>query len=386
MRSISTLLAFIYVAGASESARDIRPLGSRSVEGINEVKEEILSSLNAVNLEGILSEAVFPRKVEIARTIQSGFVKIASFVEDAKSDASALDAMETVQEKMDEKFIEMDKLLPAGTDARILAKEFLNRVVTAGKAKLDDLIMEKKTARQSDAEKIDVQMMTVAEEVLLAPTIAGYLKAGYIFGLPGEIMEVWDFFNKFIAANFQQVREIESILSRFKIVADFVNESGRFSPASLYKKSLLISCAAAVKRNLVVIANFDSVGQIAVRYFALNFVDLFSDSLAELDEDETHVDGADEIRGQYEGKWFSAVLQKFIDSYADGYVDTFLKLSEVIKVARNELSGSLEDGKKHGERLRGLIPQIGKLLSKFDEIEKESNNKDEEEDDDVDED
>ena len=377
MRSIAILLAFRFVAGASESARDIRPLGIQALERIYEVKEQILIGLIAVTLEGFSSDAVFQRKVEIANTVQSGFVEIASFVEDAKSAAYATNAIEALQEKMEEKFVEMDKLLPAGNDARTLARKFLNQIVTAGKAKLDELIMQKKTAQQGDPE-IDSQIMTLAEEILRAPVIAGHLGAHYDYGLPADMREVLLFVDKFIAANYQQVRDTESIFSRFNIVGNFVNEFGIFSDAYLYKKSLWISSASAVKRNLLAIANSDSVGQIAVRIFALSYVDLFSSVPDGLDEGEMESWEKYKIR-RYEQKWFAAVLEKFIDSYADGYLDTFLKLSEVVKVARNELAGDVKDQKKHDKILRGLIPQIGKLLLKFDEAEKESKNNEEEE-------
>ena len=101
---------------------------TRPVDAINEVKEGIIITVGAVNLRGIAHETVFSRKVEIAHTVASGSPRIASFVENELSLIAAQSAIEALHEQTKEKFNEMDKLLPAGTDLSSLALEYLETV------------------------------------------------------------------------------------------------------------------------------------------------------------------------------------------------------------------------------------------------------------------
>lgn len=157
-------------------------------------------------------------------------------------------------------------------------------------------------------------------------------------------------FDGVLRGRFQQVREIMSIFSRFKIAAEFVETMDDYSSYTFSIKSLLIASAAVVRRNLVRFANTDSVGNMAVRSYTMEYVERFSDGLDELDQDngdDSH--GEEDVTSQDEIKWVSAMLENVIDSFAERRAGTSLKLSEVIKLARNEFSGSLLDSKEQDE-------------------------------------
>lgn len=382
MKSFNILHVYFFVAGGastlpiSESSQDIRPSGSGQVDGINEVKEQIISAINAVNLRDIAPETVFAREVEIAHIVSSGIPKIARLAEDESSLVSAQSAIDTLHEQTMEKLNEMNKLLPAGTDSNTLAEEYLETVGREAKRKLDSILEQMKTAQ------VDVQIMNLAEELLALTAISSFLARPW-YRFPRDIQDFYISFDKVLSRNIPQARDIKSIVSRFGIVADFVEKIDKYSSLSTSsKKSLIFSCASVVKKNSAEIAKSGSVGDMAVRYFTMGYIDRLSEALNELNDDERSNFYGDGAKREKEIKWVSAILEKFIDSFADGHVDTFLTLSEVVKRARNEFAaGSLEENKEHDEILRQLITYIGKLLSKLDEVEKESKNEEEDEDD-----
>lgn len=375
MRFFNTLHVYICVAGGAsnfpilESSQDIRPLGSgsatRPVDEINEVMDEIISAVGAVNLNGIAPETVLARKVEIAHTVASGFQRIASCVEDELSLVAAQSAIEALDEETKERFNEIDKLLPSGTDLSSLVVEYLETVGREVKRKLEDsLLPEKRTPEQGD----DVQIVDLAMEILVLPVVSDLLVSSSSVSIPRIIVEIFESFEDVLRGRFQQVREIKSIFSRFKIAAEFVETMDDYSLSTLSKKSLLIACSAVVRRNLVRIATSGSVGSMAVRFYTMEYVERFSDALDELDQDSSDFYEEDEVTRKDEIKWVSAMLEKFIDTYAEGSAGTSLKLSEVIKLARNEFSGSLSDSKKQDEIVGRLETCIENLMSELDEI------------------
>jgi hypothetical protein len=338
---------------------------TRPVDEINEVMDEIISAVGAVNLNGIAPETVLARKVEIAHTVASGFQRIASCVEDELSLVAAQSAIEALDEETKERFNEIDKLLPSGTDLSSLVVEYLETVGREVKRKLEDsLLPEKRTPEQGD----DVQIVDLAMEILVLPVVSDLLVSSSSVSIPRIIVEIFESFEDVLRGRFQQVREIKSIFSRFKIAAEFVETMDDYSLSTLSKKSLLIACSAVVRRNLVRIATSGSVGNMAVRFYTMEYVERFSDALDELDQDSSDFYEEDEVTRKDEIKWVSAMLEKFIDTYAEGSAGTSLKLSEVIMLARNEFSGSFLDSEKQDEIVGRLETCIENLMSELDEI------------------
>ena len=137
------------------------------------MKEGIISTVRAVNLRGIAHKTVFSRKVEIAHTVASGSPRIASFVENELSLIAAQSAIEALHEQTKEKFNEMDKLLPAGTDLSSLALEYLE-------------------TEQGG----DVHIMDLAMEILVLPVVSNFLVSSSSANIPRIISDLFVFFGR----------------------------------------------------------------------------------------------------------------------------------------------------------------------------------------------
>ena len=317
MKKILSIALLIDIASGSQRhipIRKAKKVGENpsAIGEINRVKEASLKSLRDQE-QGLTSESMFGRKLELAEMVYSDILRVALFVEDGESLKEAGSTMVSLQEQMTSKLNEIDRLFPGEAEKRTKsARKYLARVAREGKAELDTLMLGEGKQKTPEMYK---QITHLAKGVLYSPIIAGFLGSDY-FVLPEAIREILQTFHNVLTENIQQVRDIESIKGRFKIVISLIVDEKNLSIQT--KKRLLNSAFFEARINLLRIASADEVGTNALAIYGIEMITLFDEALETLNEASDSLSGNREEFDDDKEKSLAALYKDVIRTYSLG--------------------------------------------------------------------
>ena len=315
MKKILSIVILIDIAAAPQKHIPIRKVKKEgenpsAIEEINRVKEASLKSLRDQE-KGLTTESMFGRKLALADMVYSDILRVALFVEDGESLKKGESTMVSLQEQMTSKLNEIDRLFPdEAAKGAESARKYLARVARAGKAELDTLMLSEFGKEKTP--EIYKQITHLAKGVLFSPIIAGFLGSDY-FLLPEEIREILQSFDNVLTENIPQVRDIESIKGRFKIVISLIEDEKNLSIRT--KKRLLESAFIEARINLLKIASADEVGENALAIYGIEMITLFDEALEALNEATDSLSG--ELDDEKEES-LSALYKDVIRTYSKG--------------------------------------------------------------------